>query len=114
MNSASPMVGKESVNVTFLVAGAEQYKIRLTNPINIDIARRLLNGDEAPSIPIGVVVHGNPGVNTGYSWHIDPESVEFAETAMEVCDGLPSDVEQGNITSEYYCPWSAEVIDIDE
>ena len=33
---------------------------------------------------------------------------------VEVCDGLPSDVEQGLITSDHYCPWTAEVIAIDE
>ena len=31
-----------------------------------------------------------------------------------IVDGLPSDVEQGIITSEYYCPWAVEVIALDE
>jgi hypothetical protein len=114
VNSASPTAGEEGVIVTFLVAQKEQYRIRLTDPIDIEIARKLLNGEEAPSIPSGLVVRGSPDVNTGYTWHIDPESVEFADSTMEVCDGLPSDVEQGNITSERYCPWAAVVIAIDE
>lgn len=104
----------EGVVVTFLVADREQYKIRLTDPEDIEIARKLLAGGEAPSIPNGVVVRGDPGVNVGYSWHIDPDRVEFADFTMEVCDGLPSDVEQVIITSERYCPWSAEVIAIEE
>jgi hypothetical protein len=110
---ASPGVPHDGVIVTFLVAGTEQYKIRLTDPEDIEIARRLLNGEEAPSIPNGVIVRGDSGVNVDYSWHIDPESVEFAEMTVEVCDGLPSDVEQEIITSDRYCPWSAEVIDIE-
>jgi hypothetical protein len=32
----------------------------------------------------------------------------------EVCDGLPSDVEDGLITSVRYCPWQTEVIALDE
>ena len=104
----------QGVVVTFRVAGNEEYKIRLTDPADIEIARRLLNGEEAPSIPSGVVVRGSSDVNTGYTWHIDPETVEFADVAVEVCDGLPSDVEQGIITSDRYCPWGAEVIAIDE
>jgi hypothetical protein len=32
---------------------------------------------------------------------------------IEVCDGLPSYVEDGTVTSGYYCPWSAKVIDIE-
>jgi len=105
---------KEGVVVTIRVADVEEYRIRLTDPADIEIARKLLAGEEAPRIPNGVVVRGDPDVNVGYRWHIDPESVEFADSTMEVCDGLPSDVENGIITSDRYCPWSAEVIAIDE
>jgi hypothetical protein len=41
---------------------------------------------------------GDTNVNVGYSWHIDPASVEFASTTMEVCDGHPSDVERSTIS----------------
>jgi hypothetical protein len=102
------------VVVTFRVAHGETYRIRLTEPADIAIARRLLAGQPAPRIPNGVVVRGDPDVNVGYSWHVDPASVEFADFTAEVCDGLPSDVERGAITSPRYCPWSAEVIAIDE
>lgn len=112
--SATEVPQKEGVIVTFRVADVEEYKIRLTDPADIEIARKLLAGEEAPRIPNGVVVRGDPDVNVGYTWHIDPESVEFADFTMEVCDGLPSDVEKGIITSDRYCPWSAEVIAIDE
>ena len=104
----------EGVIVTFRVADREAYKIQLTDPADIDMARKLLAGEEDPKIPNGKIVYGDPGVNQGYSWHIDPETLEFADMTTEVCDGLPSDVEQGIITSDYYCPWSAEVIAIDE
>ena len=102
------------VIVTFRVADSEQYKIRLTDPTDIEVARKLLDGNEAPRSPNGVVIRGNSDVNVGYSWHIDPDTVEFADVTTEVCDGLPSDVEKGLITSDRYCPWSAEVIAIDE
>ena len=104
----------EGVIVTFRVADREAYKIQLTDPADIEMARKLLAGEEDPKIPNGKIVYGDPGVNQGYSWHIDPETLEFADMTTEVCDGLPSDVEQGIITSDYYCPWSAEVIAIDE
>ena len=100
--------------MNFRVAGREEYKIQLTDPADIETARQLLSGEEAPKIPNGMIVFGDPGVNEGYTWHIDPETVEFAEMTTEVCDGLPSDVEQGILTSDYYCPWAAEVIAIDE
>jgi hypothetical protein len=32
---------------------------------------------------------------------------------IEVCDGIPSDVEAGVVTSERYCPWSAVVVAVE-
>lgn len=101
------------VVVTFQVAD-EQFRVELTDPADIDIARRLLAGEAAPSIPNGVVVRGDPGVNIGYSWHLDPNSIEFADVTTEVCDGRPSDVEANAITSDRFCPWDARVIEIAE
>jgi hypothetical protein len=102
------------VVVTFRVADAEEYRVLLTEPEDIAVAERLLAGEEAPRIPNGMIVRdGDGGVNTGYNWHIDPESLEFAEVTTEVCDGRPSYVEDGTLTGEWFCPWSAEVVAID-
>jgi hypothetical protein len=110
-SSGEPAAG---VVVTFRV-GDEEYRILLTDPADIEIARQLLAGEEAPRIPNGRIVRGDDGgVNTGYSWHIDPESVEFADFTIEVCDGVPSFVEDGTLTGDQFCPWSAEVIAIEE
>ena len=43
------------------------YRIELTDSADIEIAGRLLRGEQAPWIPNGIVVRGDPGVNTGYS-----------------------------------------------
>src|SRR5690242_13721323 len=75
------------VIITVRVADAEEYRIRLIDPADIGIAQKLLADETAPRIPNGQVVRGNPDVNVGYSWHIDPTSVEFADVATEVCDG---------------------------
>jgi hypothetical protein len=98
--------------VTFEVAEDQRFKVLLTDPADIDIARKLLAGDDAPSIPNGRVVHAT-GVNTGYSWSLDPNDIEFSDVTTEVCDGLPSDVETGQVTGDRYCPWSAIVVAID-
>lgn len=99
-----------AVVVTFEVAGGEQFRVLLTDPADIDIADRLAAGDgDAPSIPNGLVLRGETGVNEGFTWSIDPNDFEFADVTIEVCDGIPSDVEQGLVTSERYCPWSAIV-----
>lgn len=98
--------------VTFDVKG-EQYRILVVDPDNVAIAQKLLSGQEAPSIPNGLIVRGDPSVNTGWSWHIDPQSLEFADVTTEVCDGKPSFVEDGTLSGDRFCPWSARVIAID-
>ena len=30
-----------------------------------------------------------------------------------VCDGLPSFVEDGTVTSDQFCPWSAKIVAVD-
>jgi hypothetical protein len=97
--------------VTFRVV-EEEYRILITDQADLEIAQRLLDGEEAPSIPNGLIVRGETSVNEGWSWSIDPESLEFADMTTEVCDGLPSHVEEGSLTSDYFCPWSAEVVDV--
>lgn len=113
--SASPSCspGDGAVVVTLRVGG-ETYRILLTAPADIAVARDLLAGREVPRIPNGRVVRGGDGgVNTGYSWHIDPRDLEWADVTTEVCDGKPSDVEAETITSDRFCPWSAEVVAIE-
>jgi hypothetical protein len=98
---------------TFRVADVETYKIALMTPELVDHAERLLAGEPIAAIPLGTVVRDDPGPNAPWSWHIDPASLEFADITIEVCDGLPSYVEDGTVTSDQYCPWSAQVIAVD-
>ena len=67
-----------------------------------------------PIVPIILAFdRDDPGVNEPWSWHIDPSTLEFADMTIEVCDGLPSYVEDGTVTSDRFCPWSAELVSID-
>jgi hypothetical protein len=91
----------------------QRYKIELATPELVAHAEALLAGEAVASIPNGIVVRDDPGPNAPWSWHIDPATLEFADMTIEVCDGLPSYVEDGTVTSDQYCPWSAEIISID-
>ncbi len=99
---------------TFEVAGVETYKIELITPELQKHAEQLLKGENVAAIPLGRVVRDSPGVNKPWSWHIGPKTLQFAQIAIEVCDGLPSHVEDRTVTSPDYCPWSAKVIKIDK
>ncbi len=98
--------------VTFQVVD-ETYKVELTDPAAIETAQELLAGTVPSKIPVGTIVRDSPGPNAPWTWHIDPATFQWADFTIEVCDWLPSYVEDGTLTSPNYCPWSAKVIAID-
>lgn len=91
----------------------EEFKVELATPELVAHAEALLAGEAVARIPLGTVVRDDPGPNAPWSWHLDPATLEFADITIEVCDGLPSYVEDGTVTSDQYCPWSAEIVSID-
>lgn len=97
---------------TFEVEGQE-FKIELDTAELVQNAQDLLDGKEAPSIPVGNIMRDDPSINEPWSWHIDPASVEFADMTTEVCDGLPEYVEDGTLTSDIYCPWGAKIVSLE-
>jgi hypothetical protein len=84
----------------------EYYRVRLTDPADIQTAQWMLKTGTR-LVPVGLVVYGSPDVNIPWSWHIDPANFQFSQGSIEVCDGFPSEVEKHLITSDYFCPWSA-------
>ncbi len=73
---------------------------------------------ESPGIPVGRIQPGDGGINLGHDWHII--KVEFADMAMEVCDGNAGyidDLGYDEFVSqhgEYFCPWGAELVNLTE
>jgi hypothetical protein len=95
---------------TFEVANGERFRVELVSETNIKIADDLADGTRSGLFPMGQIIRDNPGVNGGYSWHLDPETVHFVEVAMEICDGLPSHVQSGVLSGDVYCPWTARLV----
>jgi len=97
---------------TFEIEG-QTFKIELDTAELVQNAQDLLDGKEAPAIPVGNIVRDDPSINAPWTWHIDPASVEFADMTTEVCDGLPEYVEDGTLTSDIYCPWGAKIVSLE-
>jgi hypothetical protein len=96
--------------VTLAVAN-ETFRVAATTPGQVAAARAAQAGGTA-RIPNGRIVAGTQ-VNSGWTWHL--EEVAFAEAAIEVCDGRPSDVERQGpaFGGGRFCPWSATVVRIE-
>jgi hypothetical protein len=108
---ASPTPPTRTAIVTFQVAD-EIFRVQLVGDDPIAAARRAQAGSGG-RIPNGRIVSGTD-VNRGWRWHL--ADVSFAEVAIELCDGRPSDVEKAgvNFGGGRFCPWTARVISIDD
>ena len=97
------------VIATYQHENSSTFKAVLTDPASIASARAQLAGTEQDAThPHGTIVYGAANENTGWSWHLD--GTQQVEQSTEVCDGTPEDVENHSITSDFYCPWGARVI----
>jgi hypothetical protein len=99
--------------VSFRVSG-EEFRVWVTNESTIEQILSLRDGTSAASIPNGALHQGagQSDHNAPWTWHLDPEDLEMAELAIEVCDGRPSLVESlldDYLTVGRFCPWGAEL-----
>jgi hypothetical protein len=90
------------------------------NPSTIEDILALQQGASTASIPNGRVLKGSGqgDHNVPWSWHLDSEDIHMAEFTIEVCDAIPSFLEQ-NLdyfvnTVQRYCPWSASLVAVQD
>ena len=95
--------------VTFQVADGSRFKVLLTDPADLRIVAAQADGKDVPNIPNGRIVH-ETGVNTGWSWSIDPADFDFVDVTDGSCNGTPQQIEDGTFKSDRFCPWSAIVV----
>ncbi len=99
--------------------GEERFVIRLVTAEQIAAARAILAGTQPQRIVIGQLADGGGGYNRDpvagrtWSWHMVPETISFVDLAIELCDGLPSDVEANKSywlnTVGQFCPWASQL-----
>lgn len=96
--------------VTFRVVN-ETFRVRLSTAAQVAAAEAAFSGN-GPRLPVGRIVMGAE-VNIGWSWHL--EDVQFADAAIELCDGLPSHVERDGVSfaGGTFCPWGARIVTIE-
>ncbi len=126
MSSKGAMNGRVSTNIlpspseiqvkSFILETANGYKFKVyaTDPKAIQLLTDNYYGLNNMFV-MGRLVIGNGGFNSPWSWHLDPDHVTMAESAIELCDGTPSEVEHNFpywlFQVETFCPWSSKVIE---
>lgn len=110
---------KGGVIATFETVG-EQFKVFVKNPAAIERLLAIRNGAALGQIPNGRILRGAGAANhnSPRAWHLDPDDIQVVDSAIEVCDGRPSYVDQH--LGEYvdvvgrYCPWGAKLVRLDD
>ena len=94
-------------------AAGQTFHVLVRDPGVIAEARQLINSGEQRIIN-GRLRRGDGGFNEPWAWHIDPDSISFADFTIELCDGCPGHIEDDLDywvdTVKNYCPWSTEII----
>ena len=108
--SADPDQG-DSI-ATFRVADGSTFKVLITDPDDLQTVDALAKAHDAPSIPNGAILH-ETGVNTGWSWSLDPTDFGFSDVVDADCQTTPQEIEDGTFEGDRFCPWSAIVVSLE-
>jgi hypothetical protein len=108
----------QSAFFVFSDSRGDEFVIELSDAQKIAHARRLLSGQttEQPSV-MGVIEKSTAPYNTEWNFHLVPDSIEFFDFAVEVCDAGIQYVEDNLddaggafLPGLQWCPWSSHLV----
>ncbi|MCM2412582.1 calmodulin-binding protein [Streptomyces sp. RKAG290] len=94
------------------------FIVKLVNDREINHARELVSGatEDEPHL-VGRIIKSPAAYNPRWSFHFDPDSVQFFNNAIEVCDATIPYVEDhldeaGGpfLPGRYFCPWTSRLV----
>lgn len=95
----------------------ERFIFELTDPATIQEARDILSGQLPSRHIMGLIVKTPVDYNAPWSYHLDPASVSFFNSAIEQCDAAIQYVEDhlgqvgDTILPDYiWCPWGSRLV----
>jgi uncharacterized protein (TIGR03437 family) len=98
-------------------ASGSSIIVRVDQAAAIARAREALAGRSGPVIMTGKIVPVPAFDNPGWNFHVDPITVEFVDSAAEVCDSSIAGVERalnevgGSVLPDFrWCLWSTKVL----
>ncbi len=115
--SLFPILGRADAYFQIGDAAGNSVIVRVTQTGAIQTAREILAGRAQPMIMVANVVPVPAFYNPGWHFHVDPVTVDFADTAREACDSSISGVEQasskigGSTLPDFqWCPYTTKIL----
>lgn len=96
----------------------ETFVIALTDPAKIRHARDLVSGasSDRPHV-IGRITKRTAPYNPRWSYHLNPDTIDFFDVAIEVCDATTPYLEDhldeaggAFLPALVWCPWSSRLV----
>ncbi|MEV2275890.1 calmodulin [Nocardiopsis sp. NPDC049922] len=108
----------DAVYFAFQYPEHSEFVIKLTNEKRIAHARRIVSGDETKRVNVkGTIIRRQVDYNPDWDFHLDPASISFFQTEIEVCDAHPAYVGdhldvvgRGFLPGAIWCPWKSTVL----
>ncbi|GAA2858394.1 calmodulin-binding protein [Nonomuraea rubra] len=118
LSAAPPATAAPAAYFVMTDITREQFVVQLTDPAKIQHARDLVNGvtNERPHV-VGRIAKQSAPYNARWSYHFRPETVDFFDVAIEVCDATIPYVEDhldeaggAFLPGLVYCPWTSRLV----
>jgi hypothetical protein len=97
----------------------KRFVVKIEDEANIQHARDLLSGKESsrPHV-MGRIRKQSADYNPGWSYHIDPPTIQFFDFAIEVCDATATYLEDHLdeacgpfLPGCVWCPWMSRIVE---
>ncbi|TYB47082.1 calmodulin-binding protein [Nonomuraea sp. PA05] len=119
--TATPATAQQAAPAAYFVMTditREEFVVQLTDPGKIRHARDLVHGEtrERPHV-VGRIVKRQTPYNPRWSYHYNPDTVDFFDAAIEVCDATIPYVEDNLdeaggafLPGLVFCPWTSRLV----
>lgn len=116
--TARPADAAPRAYFVFTDGSREEAVLMLTDPTEIQHARDLIKGKatDRPHVA-GKIIKRSAPYNPRWSYHLNPDTIEFFRSAIEVCDATISYVEDhldeaggAFLPGLVWCPWSSRLV----
>jgi hypothetical protein len=99
-------------------SGGREFIFEVTDPGKIEHARRIISGEETSRVHVhGRIMKRQAPYNPSWSYYLDPNTIDFFDMAIEVCDADMNYVEDhldeacgAFLPGCHWCPWSSKVV----